>query len=108
MKFTTLATAIFTLSLGADLATAACCEAKVCDGFNLKGKCKTACYPYNKTVKVNRSGLKSSVGSAKTSKGCSCTLGKNSASCMLVKSNKGVNAPSHCLTGINNIYCQRS
>ncbi|KAF5666755.1 hypothetical protein FHETE_6089 [Fusarium heterosporum] len=109
MKFTTLATAIFTLGFGADLAAAACCEAKVCDGFDLKGNCKNACYPYLKMAKVNMSGLKSGVGSAKTNKGCFCTFGKGSTSCMLADSNKkGANAPNNCLSGINNVYCQRS
>ncbi len=74
MKFA-LATAVLTLGLGANMAAAACCDMKVCDEFNLKGHCKTGCYPYDKTVLINRSGLKSPVASAKTDKDCFCTIG---------------------------------
>jgi hypothetical protein len=78
MKFTTLATALFTLGLGADMAAAAaCCDLKVCNDFNLKGRCKTACYPYGKVVAINGEGLNKPIASAKTDTDCSCALGGN-------------------------------
>ncbi|CAG1984618.1 unnamed protein product [Fusarium graminearum] len=106
MKITTFAATLLSLGIAADTAAAACCNVKVCDGFNRKGNCMGGCYPYGKTVKINRSGLKSSIGSGQTAGDCFCTFGKNSQSCMLVNS-KGQNAPNNCLTGINNLYCQR-
>ncbi|QPC62447.1 hypothetical protein HYE67_004678 [Fusarium culmorum] len=81
-----------------------------CDGFNLKGRCKTACYPYTNTpVAINGDGLKGPIASGKTDTDCKCTLGKDHGSCMLVKSNKkGTNAPNHCLTSIAFAQCQRA
>ncbi|EKJ70972.1 hypothetical protein FPSE_08831 [Fusarium pseudograminearum CS3096] len=71
MKFTTLATTILSIALGADIASAACCDLKVCDGFNLKGRCKTACYPYTNTpVAINGDGLKGPIASGKTDTDC--------------------------------------
>ncbi|KAH7468424.1 hypothetical protein FOMA001_g14968 [Fusarium oxysporum f. sp. matthiolae] len=107
MEFTTLAATLLTLGLGADIAAAACCDVKVCDDFNLKGNCKNDCYPYLKTVNINKSGLRSSIASGKTDKDCFCTFGKDSQSCMLVD-DKSKNAPNHCLTGINKLYCSRN
>ncbi|UZP43025.1 hypothetical protein NXS19_010841 [Fusarium pseudograminearum] len=106
MKITTLAATLLSIGLAADTAAAACCNVKVCDGLNRKGKCKTSCYAYGKTVNINRSGLKSSIASGQTAKDCFCTFGKNSQSCMLVNS-KGQNAPKSCLSGINKMYCQK-
>jgi len=77
MKFTTLTAALLSLGLAADTASAACCNLKVCDGFGNKGNCMGGCYPYGKTVNIDRSGLKSSIGSAKTASDCKCTFGKN-------------------------------
>ncbi|KAG7411225.1 hypothetical protein LZL87_007154 [Fusarium oxysporum] len=111
MKLTTLATTIFALGFGADLATAAkkpCCDMKVCDQFDLKGNCKTECYSYKTQSKINASGLKSSILSAKTDTDCYCTIGKDVQSCMMVDSwAKGTNAPQNCQTGIKNTYCQK-
>ncbi|RGP55779.1 hypothetical protein FSPOR_11987, partial [Fusarium sporotrichioides] len=80
MKFATLAATLLTLGFGADIASAACCNVTVCDGFNQKGKCKTQCYPYSKTVNINKSGLRSAIASGKTAKECGCTFGKDSRS----------------------------
>lgn len=77
MKITTFAATLLSLSIAADTAAAACCNVKVCDGFNRKGNCMGGCYPYGKTVKINRSGLKSSIGSGQTASDCFCTFGKN-------------------------------
>ncbi|KAF5986209.1 elicitor [Fusarium coicis] len=100
MKFTALATAIFALGFGAEMATAAeCCQMKVCDKMNLGGNCKHGCYPIRKTAKLNLSGLKSSVSSAKTENRCFCTIGKEVYA-------KGTNVPNHCLSGAKYAYCQ--
>ncbi|CCT71502.1 uncharacterized protein FFB20_12552 [Fusarium fujikuroi] len=108
MKFTALATAIFALGFGAEMATAAeCCQMKVCDKMNLGGNCKHGCYPIRKMAKLNLSGLTSSVSSAKTENRCFCTIGKEVESCMKVTSYaKGTNVPNHCLTGAKYAYCQ--
>ncbi|PTD08748.1 hypothetical protein FCULG_00010737 [Fusarium culmorum] len=83
MKFTTLATTILSITLGADLASAA--------------------------FAINGDGLKGPIASGKTDTDCKCTLGKDHGSCMLVKSNKkGTNAPNHCLTSIAFAQCQRA
>ncbi|RBR20356.1 uncharacterized protein FIESC28_05320 [Fusarium coffeatum] len=104
MKVTTFAATLLTVGFAAYTAAAACCNVKVCDGFGLKGNCKNGCYPYRKYVNINRSGLRSSIGSGKTGKECACTFGKDNGSCMVVDV-KGKDAPSHCLTGINRLYC---
>ncbi|KAG8670103.1 hypothetical protein FPOAC2_09442 [Fusarium poae] len=110
MKFTTLITTLLSITTGAQLASAACCDLKVCDGFNLKGRCKTSCYQYTNTpIAINGDGLKGPIASGKTDTDCRCTLGKDNQSCMLVNSNKrGTNAPNHCLTGIAFAQCQRA
>ena len=77
MKFTSFTATLIALSVTADTAAAACCNVKACDGFDLKGNCKNGCYPYRKTVKINRSGLRSSIASGKTGKECKCTFGKD-------------------------------
>ncbi|KAI1025282.1 hypothetical protein LB504_010009 [Fusarium proliferatum] len=105
MKLTAVATTLLTLGLGADMAAAACCDMKVCDGFNLKGNCKNGCYPYGKKALINRSGLKSAVASAKTDKDCYCALGLASGGSCEVFTSKPMNVPNFCLTGIKYAYC---
>ncbi|KAL4727602.1 hypothetical protein ACLX1H_004285 [Fusarium chlamydosporum] len=78
MKFTTLAATLLSLALGANVASAACCDVKVCDKSNLKGHCKTACYPYSEyPIGINGDGLKGPISSAKTDTDCFCTAGVN-------------------------------
>ncbi|KAF4999039.1 hypothetical protein FGRMN_2729 [Fusarium graminum] len=113
MKFTTFATALFTLGFGADLAAAACCDMKVCTGFNLKGRCKTACYPYGSVVQINGDGLRGTIASGKTDTDCFCTVGvenrgdKNRGSCTKIDSNrKGTNLQgTRCLGGVDSVQC---
>jgi hypothetical protein len=85
MKFTTLAATLLTFSLATcspvegardGLEARACCDVKVCDGFNLSGNCKNGCYPYRKTASINRSGI-GAIGSLKTDTDCMCTYGKS-------------------------------
>lgn len=130
MKFTTLATALFTLGLGADMAAAAaCCDLKVCNDFNLKGRCKTACYPYGKVVAINGEGLNKPIASAKTDTDCTCAMGGNPqyVSCCLItnlgrKANtsirggstyvdsrrKGSNLSGDFLRGVKDVQCTRN
>ncbi|QPC79833.1 hypothetical protein HYE68_010585 [Fusarium pseudograminearum] len=109
MKFTTLATTLLSITLGADLASAACCDLKVCDKPNLKGNCKTACYLYGDVpVGINGDGLKGPIASAKSDTDCQCNAGVNKRSCWPVTSDrKGTNFKNYCgATGPNMIYCQ--
>ncbi|KAM0191275.1 hypothetical protein ACHAPA_007499 [Fusarium lateritium] len=112
MKFTTIVTALFTLGLGADMAAAACsgCDMKVCSGKNLKGRCKTGCYPYGKVVAINGEGLNVPVASAKTDTDCTCQLGiSGTGSCDFIDWNpRGSNLNNGACNGARNVVqCNR-
>ncbi|WZH42493.1 hypothetical protein QYS62_003489 [Fusarium acuminatum] len=110
MKFTTLATTLFTLGLGADMAAAAaCCDLKVCNDFNLKGRCKTACYPYGKVVAINGEGLNKPIASAKTDTDCFCSMGGNprGGSTFVDSRRKGSNLSGDFLNGVKEVQCTR-
>ncbi|KAF5607763.1 elicitor [Fusarium pseudoanthophilum] len=115
MKFSALATVLVSLGLGPDLAVAKCdsgCYLKVCDWRNLKGNCHTKCYQgkdIGRVVKVDKSGLKGPIVSAKSSNGCGCTFGYSTGSaCQYVGSDsKGTNFATQCLKGVDEVQCNR-